>query len=118
MGIRHRSIFVDKATSGNIFPVTSDQYHEFRHLLFLLLSSLWTLFNHAERHPEKHSAIVSLGRTRTPRQNNLDKRAPIGYNAPISRARLVVNIMLTIIKHLDRIHQYTEPSYHVKVCFS
>ena len=34
----------------------------------------------------------------------LDKRAPIGYNAPISRARLVVNIMLTITKHLDRLH--------------
>ena len=49
---------------------------------------------------------------------NLDKLATIGYNDPISRARLVVNIMLTIMKHLDRIHQYTEPSYHVKVCSS
>ena len=60
--------------------------------------------------------------TLAPNQNHLDKRAPIGYNAPISRARLEVNIMfnimLTIMKHLDRIHQYTEPSYHVKVCFS
>ena len=61
--------------------------------------------------------------TLAPRQNNLDKSAPIGYNDPISRARLEVNIMLTnimltIMKHLDRIHQYTEPSYHVKVCFS
>ena len=49
---------------------------------------------------------------------NLDKRAPIGYNAPISRARLEVTIVVTITKHLDRIHKYTEPSYHVKVCFS
>ena len=48
---------------------------------------------------------------------NLDKLATIGYNAPISRARLEVNIMLTTMKHLDRIHQYTEPSYHAKVCF-
>ena len=56
--------------------------------------------------------------TLAPHKNHLDKHAPIGYNAPISRARLEVNIMLTIMKHLDRIHQYTEPSYHVKVCFS
>lgn len=61
--------------------------------------------------------------TLAPHQNHLDKLAPIGYNDPISRARLevnimLVNIMLTITKHLDRIHLYTEPSYHVKVCFS
>ena len=49
---------------------------------------------------------------------NLDKRAPIGYNDPISRARLIVNIMLTIMKHLDRIHKYTEPYHHVKVCLT
>ena len=56
--------------------------------------------------------------TLAPHQNHLDKRATIGYNDPISRARLGVNIMLTTMKHLDRIHSYTEPSYHVKVCFS
>ena len=49
---------------------------------------------------------------------NLDKLATIGYNNPISRGRLVVNIMVTIMKHLGRIRLYTEPSYHVKVCFS
>ena len=31
---------------------------------------------------------------------NLDKLAPIGYNAPISRARLVVNIMVVNIMQL------------------
>ena len=92
MGIRHRSIFVDKATAGNIFPVTSDQYHEFRHLLSLLLfrSGLFLTMRNAT--PKNIPRLFHWG-TLAPHQNHLDKRAPIGYNDPISRARLEVNIM-------------------------